>query len=428
MSAFKRLCVGLVLTTMLLPALWAAGAKDAAQPTGPVDIVYWRSLTGVAGDAQDELVERFNASQDLITAEAQFQGAYADLVQKLLAGLAARAVPDVVLLDSPFVGLFAKDGVLVPLDTFAAADRTGFSFENYIAGLRQDGYYDGKPYAVPFMRSTPLLYYNADMFREAGLPVRAPDTWEEFAEFSRRLTKVAGGETTQFGSVFTMGRTTAHWYFQGAVYGYGGQISDDDFNIHLETPAVYSAAQLWQDMVLKDKSAIASTDPHGEFLNNRVAIAFGSTGSMANLFGRATFDVRAGFMPGQVQRLVPVGGAVLAMTSTDRARQNGTWEFMKYMTNPDSISFIVRTTGYMPISRASLEHPETVAYYNQYPERRVAVDQLAYTRPQASVISLGMGTEILRQMVEKMLIGGVPVQQVMRETTIDLRKEIEESF
>ena len=428
MRKTKRWLVLLIAAAVVPAAVWAAPTTEAPGPSGPVNIVYWRSLTGAAGDAQDELVNRFNASQDEVIAEAQFQGAYADLVQKLLAGLAARAVPDVVLLDSPFVVLFAKDGALVPLDTFAANDRTGFRLSQYVPGLLQDGYYDGTPYALPFMRSTPLLYYNADMFREAGLPDRAPDTWEEFREFSQALSKVEGGEPVRFGVVFTTSRTTAHWYFQAAVYGYGGQISDEDFNILLEDEPVYQAAQLWQDMVIKDKIAIGSTDPHTEFLNGRVGMAFGSTGSMANLFSRATFDVKAGFMPGQVQRLVPVGGSVLAMTSTDRSRQNAAWEFMKYMTGPDSNSYIIRTTGYMPVSPAALDHPETVAYYNDYPERRVAVDQLVYTRPQASVISLGMGTEILRQMVEKLLVGGVPPRQVMAETAVDLRKEYRETF
>ena len=64
-------------------------------------------------------------------------------------------------------------------------------------------------------------------------------------------------------------------------------------------------------------------------------MAFGSTGSMANLMSRAKFRVGMGFMPGAAKHSVPVGGSVLAMTSTDKARQAATWEFMKFMTNPD---------------------------------------------------------------------------------------------
>lgn len=428
MRIVKRSVLTALIVLLALPVTLGATGTQEAVPTGPVNIVYWRSLTGVAGEAQEELVKRFNESQDKVIVESQFQGAYADLIQKILAGLAAGTVPDVVLLDSPFVVLFAKDGVLVPLDSFVTKDKAGFKLDDYIPGLLQDGYYDKKLYAVPFMRSTPLLYYNAEMFKEVGLPDRAPKTWDEFREFSKKLTVVSGAETTRFGSAFTLSTTSAHWYFQGAVYAYGGQVSDDNFGIYLNEAPALAAATLWQNMVFKDKTAIGSLDPHTEFLNKRVGMVFGSTGSMGNLFSRATFKVAAAFMPGQVKTLVPVGGSVLAMTSTDKARQAGAWEFMKYMTNAASVSYLVQKTGYMPNSQSSINHPDTVAYFNQYPERKVALDQLKYTRPQASVISLGKGTEILRQMLEKLLVGNMDPAKVMAETSVALTKEYNETF
>lgn len=410
----------------ILP-IWAGAAVEKA-PEGPVKIVFWRSLTGVAGEAQEDLVARFNVSQDKIIVEAQFQGAYAELLQKLLAALAAGELPDVVLLDSPFVALFAKDGALVNLDQFVKNDTSSFDIKDFIPGLIQDGYYDGSLYALPVMRSTPLLYVNGDMLAAAGLPRRAPKTWDEFREFSKKVTKFdASGQPIQQGAGFTMGQTSAHWYFQGAVYAYGGQISDDKFGIHLTEEPVIKLATLWQDMVFKDKSAIPSNS-HDDFLNKKVAMVFGSTGSMGNLLARADFDVIPAFMPGQVKNLVPVGGSVLAMTSTSKYRQDAAWEFMKFMTSPASNSHIVIKTGYMPISKSSMEYPDTVAYFQANPIRKVAIDQLAYTRPQASVISLGKGTEILRQMIEKLLIGNRDVRKVMEETTADLIKEYNESF
>jgi sn-glycerol 3-phosphate transport system substrate-binding protein len=73
-------------------------------------------------------------------------------------------------------------------------------------------------------------------------------------------------------------------------------------------------------------------------------------------------------------------------------------------------------------------YPATVAYYEANPIRKVAVDQLQFTRPQASVISLGKGTEILRQMIEKLLIGNMDPKKVMEETSADLLKEYNDSF
>jgi len=422
----------LVLSLIVLCALgtlplWAAASAEKA-PEGPVKIVYWRSLTGVAGEAQDDLVARFNESQDKVVVEAQFQGAYAELLQKLLAALAAGDLPDLVLLDSPFVALFAKDGALVNLDPFVKKDTSGFDLSDFIPGLMQDGYYDGTLYALPFMRSTPLLYVNGDMLAEAGLPRRAPVTWDEFRDFSKKVTKFdASGQPIQQGAGFTMGQTSAHWYFQGAVYSFGGLVSDEKFNIHLTEEPAIKLATLWQDMVFKDKSAIPSNS-HDDFLNKKVAMVFGSTGSMGNLLNRADFEVIPAFMPRQVKNLVPVGGSVIAMTSTDKRRQDAAWEFMKFVTNAESNSHIVIKTGYMPISKSSMKYPDTVQYFQDNPIRKVAIDQLEFTRPQASVISLGKGTEILRQMIEKLLIGQQNPKKVMEETKADLLKEYNESF
>ena len=417
----------LLVVAILLPSFSLAGAQDA-----PVTVVYWRALTGPAGDVQDQLVQQFNESQDKVFVDVQFQGAYAEVLQKLQAALIAGDVPDLVLLDSPFVALFAKDGVLVPLDDFAAAPENGLDMSSFFEGLVSDGYYDGSLYALPMMRSTPLLYYNADMFAEAGLPDRVPETWDEFKEFCDALTIVGDdGVPVQQGTSFTMTVTSAHWYLQAAIYAYGGEVSDDQFNILLESPEAVAAAQLWQDIVFEYQTGKAGLDEggsHGDFLNHRVGMVFGSTGSMGGLLERADFTLGAGMIPAQERRMVPVGGSVIAMTSTDEQRQAAAWEFMKFIVSPDSNAQIVQATGYLPTSEAALETEALQAYFEEYPERAIALEQLQYARPQASVISLAMGTEILRQAIEKLLVADEPTEQVMAETAAALRLEYEENF
>ena len=126
----KKKRVGVVLAIVMVlclsTGLWAAGQVEQAKPEGPIKIIYWRSLTGVAGEAQEEIVKRFNASRSDIIVESQFQGAYAEILQKLQAGLAAGDVPDLVLLDSPHLQIFAKEGVLVNLDAFVAKEPKNF--------------------------------------------------------------------------------------------------------------------------------------------------------------------------------------------------------------------------------------------------------------------------------------------------------------
>jgi len=208
-------------------------------------------------------------------------------------------------------------------------------------------------------------------------------------------------------------------------------VSDEDFNMLLTEPAAVEAAQLWQDLVFEYNTGKAGVDEggsHGDFLNHRVGMVFGSTGSMSGLMKKADFEVGAGMIPEQTRRMVPVGGSVIAMTAKDKAKQEAAWEFMKFIVEPSSNYQVVEATGYLPTSQSSLESPDMVAYFDKYPERAIALEQLKHARPQASVISLAKGTEILRQAVEKLLVGGVPAPQVMQEAAADLTTEYEEAF
>ncbi|MEW5719036.1 MAG: ABC transporter substrate-binding protein [Chloroflexota bacterium] len=417
------------------PPATAAPAATTAPTTAPVakapvKIVYWRALSGAPGDAQEELAKRFNASQKEVEVEVQFQGTYPELQRKLQAALAARVTPDVVMFDSPQMPYFAKNAALAPLDDFAkGAD--GVDLKNYIPGLLADGYYDGKLYALPFARSTPILYYNRDMFKEVGLPDRAPETWDEFLDFCKKLTKKEGAETKRVGYAVQMGTTTAHWYFQEMLYAYGNDVSDDKFKVLIDQPEGIAAAKFLQDMILQGV-AIPGTGPdgaQGEFTNQRSGLHFGSTGSLVNIIKTSKFQVGVGFMPAAKRRQVPIGGSVLAvLAASPKEKQAAAWKFIKYMTNTESNVYFVQKTGYMPISTSSVNSPEMKDFMAKNPAFKVAVDQLQFVRPQASIISVPEGTEIFRQLVEKLTVGKVDPATAMKDASAALTKAYNETF
>lgn len=412
-----------VLVAMLAGLLGACAPAAPAASTGPVKIVYWRSITGAAGTAQDDLGTRFNASQQAISVDVQYQGTYPELQTKLIAAIAAKSTPDIVLLDSPMMPYFAKNGQLVALDDYIKG-KDGVDLNDFYAGLYADGKYDGKQYAWPFARSTPVLYYNKDMFKEAGLPDRAPETWTEFREFCRKLTV----KDKRVGYAVQLGLTTAHWYFQGMLYGFGNDVSDDKYNIFLDQPTALTAAKYLQDLI-KDGIAVAGPDAQGEFTNQRSGMHFGSTGSLTSIASTSKFNVGVGFIPGEVRRQVPIGGSVIAvMATSSKEKQDAAWKFIKFMTQADSNVYFVQQSGYMPISKKAAESPEMVAFMTKNPNFKVAVNQLQFVRPQASVMAFPQGTEIFRQLVEKLTVGKVDPATALKAAKDDLIKNYNESF
>lgn len=83
-------------------------------------------------------------------------------------------------------------GYIVPVEDFIAADES-FNKEDIEPNLVSYYSVDGKQYAMPFNSSTPLLYYNKDAFKEAGLdPEKAPETFAQVLEYAEKLTKKHG--------------------------------------------------------------------------------------------------------------------------------------------------------------------------------------------------------------------------------------------
>jgi sn-glycerol 3-phosphate transport system substrate-binding protein len=173
--------------------------QQAAEAEQPIQLVYWHTLTGMASSAQDELAEAFNASQNRIRVASEFQGSfYSEIGTKLLAAYGSGNAPEVSQLGTYEVGPFVEAGALVDLTPFIRS-QDGLDIEDFPASILAAGEVDGGIYWLPFNIAVPLLYYNQEAFNEAGI-TSPPQTWDEFFEAARKLTKrEENGNTTRYG-------------------------------------------------------------------------------------------------------------------------------------------------------------------------------------------------------------------------------------
>src|SRR5918998_443993 len=174
------------------PAAPGRGKGAFGQPDGEVPaefgtrerVVVWTTWGGETGAAVAELAKQFNESQDAVYVDLQSQNSsYDELAQKLAAGIQARVVPDVALFSEVTWHKFFLNGTLEPLDSYFGAT----SPDVYNQPLLDEGRLSGNLWWLPFARSTPLFYYNRDLFAQVGLPDRAPETWSEMLEWAPSL-------------------------------------------------------------------------------------------------------------------------------------------------------------------------------------------------------------------------------------------------
>ncbi|GAE06483.1 extracellular solute-binding protein [Paenibacillus sp. JCM 10914] len=112
-----------------------AGSANTSKPSGEkIQIKYWYAFGDKIEEAKQELVKRFNASQDQIEVVAEYQGNYDDLHAKVQAAFAAGDAPAVTDLEIASTGTFARYGMLQELAPFAEQDKDQLQIDDFNPG------------------------------------------------------------------------------------------------------------------------------------------------------------------------------------------------------------------------------------------------------------------------------------------------------
>jgi len=381
----------------------SSGAASPAAYNGGERIVYWDSFSGKNREASEALVNKFNTEQSDVYVEYQNQGNYEETAQKLTAALQARTTPEVSVLSDVWWFKFYLAKALQPLDDlYAGAD---IDTSDYVQALFTEGVRNGASYWVPFARSTPLFYYNKDIWAEAGLPDRGPETWDEFVEWTPKLVKKDGNTLTRAAFVHPSAAGYNAWLFQGMAWQFGGQYSDE-FEMTMTDPNTVAAGQFYGDTVNKGGWAKFSPDEVKEFVSGGAAAAIMSTGSMGGLLRDAQFDLGTAFLPKKEQFGCCTGGAGMAiLANLPEEKQQAAMRWIAFATSPENTTFWSKNTGYMPVRTSAVESAEMQQYFEENPTFRTAVEQLPLTKPQdAARVFVPGGDQIIGKGLEQIVV------------------------
>ena len=369
------------LAAFLAVLLLGLAGPAAAQP---ITAQFWYSFGGKNREVTEAHIKRFNESQAKYKIEGTFQGDYFQALAKIRAAAATRTAPAVFHVVGEAMPQMWQSGLFESLDAYAKGPN-GTNVEDFLPGQTQHTYFDylGKPqpplFALPFFRSTPILYYNADMLAAKG--VKVPTTWDEFRAAAAKLTVQEGGDTKVYGFEVPVD----WWFWYALLHEAGGSLLTPDGKKAAFKDKGTEALQFWVDLVNKDKTMkrppgkdysaweVTNTD----FLNGRVAMVFTSTAFLNYITENAKFKVGTAFLPGKVKQAVPTGGTffVIARDAPAPQKEAG-WAFVKWMTEPAQTISLSKATGYMPIRTSAVTSPEMEAFYKANPNYKTAIDQL----------------------------------------------------
>lgn len=402
-----RICTKGLRTLALLCAF--AGILPACsqrETDGKSSVTYWRTLSGAAGDTQDELVAQFNASQADIAVKSEYQGTYSDLATKLIAATAAKTGPDVTQLGTFEIRQFAKSGVLVDLTPYLKGTN-GIDRSDWPESMKNAGEIDGGTYWLPFNVAVPTLYYNKDAFAEAGI-TSPPATWREFFEAVHTLSKKDRPGLALWSNT---------WPLFSMIWSEGGELTTRDYaNITLNDPVVVRLFTELQLLVREGAAVVpdkASGGHRAAFVNGRAAMILDSQDAFSEVFAQSK-----GFMPdianypagakGKVY--APGGGGIAMMSITPAERRDAAWTFMRYMLAPERIAEYSSQSGYAAISESA---QAKMGDKLNDPRFKVIHDALPYIRADFSVNMSPAIRAAFDEAFQRILLQNADVQQTL---------------
>lgn len=379
------------LASAALAAALALGlGSGAASAATEIEMFFPVPVEGKLAKEMRNLMERFNAEHPQIEATAVYTGSYDETNIKARAAIKAGRPPAAVIMSANFVLEYQINGDIQPLDPLVVADgQTPDAFMNsFWPALHGNARFADKIWAVPFHNSTPLLYFNADHFREAGLdPNNPPATWAEWVDAARKLTVRDGDSITRYGLMLPGNYDYLGWVMTALTMSNGGQYYNPAFGgeVYYDTPSMLGALTLVDDMVRKHKvmpdGVTDGKSVSTAFFAGQTSMVVLSTGSLSFIRQNMKSDYGVAFVPRNLRNAVAIGGASLIMPKglSDEQKQ-ASWTLIKWLSSPEIAGHWSRFTGYFAPNKAAYELPEMQAFVAKNPDAQVALDQLQYAQ------------------------------------------------
>lgn len=370
----------MIIAALLLTAPAWAGTT--------IKFYYPVHLTGPLVKEVEAIVAEFHKAHPEIRVEPVWGGNYAENMQKTVAALQAGSPPDVAVhLAVDLITLRDMDAV-IPLDEFVQRDGGGEkALGDFIPAFLADFRADGKIWAMPFQRSTPILYYNKDLFRKAGLdPNKPPTTWDELLATAQKATaRNPQGQATTWGLTIP----DDIWLVMAFIYQNGGRTSSADFKkVYLGEKEAIEAVQFWTDMANKHKVMPRHrTFPISvqDFAAGNTAMLIHSTGNLRFVRDSAKFEWGTAFLPKNKKQAVAIGGAGLYIfKKAPKEKQDAAWTFARFATSPEMQARWNIGSGYIATRKSAFDLPVMKEYTTKLPQALVARDQLPYALPEMS--------------------------------------------
>jgi sn-glycerol 3-phosphate transport system substrate-binding protein len=405
------LASALVATTTLLMATSALAATE---------IQWWHAMTGANNEVVDQLAREFNESQKDYKIVPVFKGTYPETLNAGIAAFRAKQPPAIIqVFDAGSGVMMGAQGAIVPVAT--VLEKGGYKFDKsqYLPGIV--AYYskpDGTMLSFPYNSSSPILYYNKDLFKKAGLDAEtAPKTWADVFDAARKI-KTSGAAPCGFTSTWlTWIQTENYAAWNNVSYGsnengLGGVDVKLAFNSEPFVQHFQAIADLAKEGVFRYGGR--TSEAKQLFTSGECAILTESSGGLGDIvksgmnygIGQLPYDDG----PGRPQNTIPGGASLWVFAGKSEAEYKGTAEFFHFLSQTKIQSRLHQVSGYLPVTMAAYEETKKSGFYEKNPGRETPIQQMMGKAPTENskgvrLVNLPQVRDIMNEEFEAMLAG-----------------------
>ncbi|MFN3723334.1 MAG: sn-glycerol-3-phosphate ABC transporter substrate-binding protein UgpB [Paracoccaceae bacterium] len=392
------------------------------------EISWWHAMTGANSEVVEKIAGDFNASQSDYVVKPVFKGTYGETLNAGIAAFRAGQSPDIMQVFDVGTGvMMGAQGAVKPVAELLSENGYTFDKSQYLPGIV--GYYsnpEGEMLSFPYNSSSPILFFNKDIFEKAGLDVNAPPkTWAEVWAAARQI-KDSGAATCGYTSTWmTWIHTENFAAWNNVSWGTNENGLAGTPELKIDGPLFVKHFQEMADLA-KDGVFVyggRTSEAKQNFTSGECGILTESSAGVGDII-KAGINYGIGQLPydetaeGAPQNTVPGGASLWVMGGKSDETYKGVAEFFNYLSQTEVQQFLHETSGYLPVTMAAYEATKASGFYETNPAREVPITQMMGKAPTENskgvrAPNLPQIRDILNEEFEKMLAGQQTAEQAM---------------
>lgn len=383
------------------------------------ELQWWHAMAGANNEVVEQLAKEFNESQKDYKIAPVFKGSYPETLNAGIAAFRAKQAPAILqVFDAGSGVMMGAEGAIMP--AAEVLQKGGYTFDKsqYLPGIV--AYYskpDGTMLSFPYNSSSPILYYNKDIFKKAGLDAeKPPKTWPEVFEAAKKIKSSGAAPCGLTSTWLTWIQTEnfAAWNNVGYGTGENGLAGVDvtlEFNSPLFVQHFQSIADLAKDGVFRYGGR--TSEAKQLFTSGECGIMTESSGGLGDIiktgmnYGIGQLPYYEGHGP---QNTIPGGASLWVFAGKSNEEYKGIAEFFHFLSQTKIQARLHQVSGYMPVTMAAYEETKKSGFYEKNPGRETPILQMMGKAPTENskgvrLVNLPQVRDIMNEEFEAMLSG-----------------------